>query len=139
MSKLVAIDFDGTCVEHCYPLIGPDIGAVPWLQKLDEMGVKIILWTMRSSRVGRIDKKGREETADTLQEAVDWFAANNIKLWGINKNPDQDWSDSPKAYAHLYVDDAALGCPLKQTGPLERPFVDWEIVGPKLIEWAKNE
>ena len=31
--------------------------------------------------------------------------------------------------AHLYIDDAALGCPLKMDSNLsDRPFVDWEVI-----------
>lgn len=64
------------------------------------------------------------------QDAVDWFAKNNIPLYGININPDQlSWTKSNKAYAQLYIDDASLGCPLiYDTNIARRPFVDWEKV-----------
>ena len=52
------------------------------------------------------------------------FKENDIELYGINENPNQSWSDSPKAYANYYLDDAAIGCPLIY--PEEgRPYVDW--------------
>lgn len=111
---IIAVDFDGTCVTHEYPEIGKDIGAVPVLKRLTDCGNQIILWTMRS---------GRE-----LKAAVEWFEQNNIPLYGINQNPDQSWSKSPKAYAHLYIDDAAAGCPLKQTSLSDRPYVDWDQI-----------
>ena len=45
---IIAVDFDGTCVSHEYPKVGKDIGAVPVLKALVEIGHKIILNTMRS-------------------------------------------------------------------------------------------
>jgi hypothetical protein len=116
---IIAIDFDGTCVTHEYPNIGRNIGAVPVLREIIKAGHQLILNTMRS---------GKE-----LHEAVDWFRQNNIPLYGINENPDQkSWTDSPKVYANIYIDDAALGCPLKyDLGMSDRPFVNWVTVG----EW----
>lgn len=111
---IIAVDFDGTCVTHEYPAIGKDIGAAPILRRLTDCGNKIILWTMRS---------GRE-----LKAAVEWFEENNIPLWGINKNPDQSWSTSPKAYANIYIDDAAIGTPLKTSELSARPYVDWDAL-----------
>lgn len=112
---IYAIDFDGTCVTHEYPKIGRSIGAEPVLKRLVSHGDKLILWTMRSG--------------PQLQEAVDWFAERDIPLFGIQGNPEQDtWSESPKAYANIYIDDAALGCPLKLGDGDERPFVDWKAV-----------
>ena len=35
-------------------------------------------------------------------------------------------------YANLYIDDAALGVPLKQDSE-GRPYVDWDIVGRMLL------
>jgi hydroxymethylpyrimidine pyrophosphatase-like HAD family hydrolase len=116
-NKIIAVDFDGTCVTHDYPRIGKDIGSIPVLKRLVENGHNLILWTMRS---------GKE-----LNDAIKWFDDNGIELYGIQENPTQkSWTNSPKAYAELYIDDAALGCPLKMDRSLSnRPFVDWEEVG----------
>jgi hypothetical protein len=112
----IAIDFDGTCVTHEYPNIGADIGAAPVLKSLVAAGNKLILNTMRS---------GKE-----LQDAIDWFKKNDIPLHGVNEDPGQkEWTQSPKVFANLYIDDAALGCPLMVDGTLsERPYVEWEEV-----------
>ncbi len=111
----VAIDFDGTCVTHEYPKVGRYIGAQPVLQRIVAEGGKLILWTMRSDQ--------------GLQDAVDWFEAHGIPLYGIQRNPTQDeWTNSPKCYAKLYIDDAALGCPLLPGLKGERPFVDWKAI-----------
>lgn len=111
----IAVDFDGTCVTHEYPKVGRYIGAEPVLKRLAENGAKLILWTMRSG--------------EQLQDAVKWFEERNIPLFGIQRNPTQDsWTSSPKAYAKIYIDDAALGCPLVEGLKGERPFVDWKTV-----------
>ena len=118
----IAIDFDGTCVTHDYPRLGKEIGATEVLKRLVEAGHKLILNTMRS------DKE--------LQDAVNWFKKNGIELYGVNENPTQKrWTNSPKVYAHMYIDDAAFGCPLINAPELSnRQFVDWDSVGRKLIQ-----
>ena len=122
MKKIVALDFDGTVVTHEYPEVGKDVpNAVKTLRRLVDTGCRIILWTMRSD--------------ETLQDAVAWFTDNEIPLWGVNENPEQkEWTNSPKAYAPLYIDDAALGCPLKPACNGERSFVDWFEVERQLEE-----
>lgn len=113
---IICVDFDGTCVTHEYPNIGKEIGATEVLKELIDLGHYIILFTMRS---------GKE-----LQDAINWFEERNIPLFGVNKNPDQfTWTSSPKPYAHLYIDDAALGCPVTFDETISnRPFVDWKVV-----------
>lgn len=83
----IAVDFDGTCVKHRYPMVGEDVdGAVSVLKELVRKGHKIILYTMRGG--------------DTLDDAISWFIDNDIELWGINRNPEQyRWSSSPKVFA----------------------------------------
>lgn len=90
---------------------------------------KLILWTVRSDGLG----DGRQ----VLTVALDWLKANGFpSFWGINNNPDQKgWTSSHKAYAHIYVDDAAFGCPVLPTDG--RPVVDWSIVGPAVLTLLK--
>lgn len=117
---IIAIDFDGTCVTHDYPQIGRQVGATEVLKELIEEGHQLILYTMRSG--------------DGLAEAVRWFAHNNIELYAVQRNPNQHhWTESPKCYAQLYIDDAALGIPLRH-GHHPRPYVDWQEVRRLLIE-----
>ncbi len=121
---IVALDFDGTLVKHTYPEIGEDIGAVPWLHLAQGAGARFILWTMRD---------GPE-----LEAAVAWCAGQGVILWGVNQNPDQaSWCTSPKAFAHLYVDDLSLGVPLIRPRD-ERPYVDWERAGPQLMQHIRR-
>lgn len=123
---VLGIDFDGTCVTHEFPFIGKDIGAVPILKKIVEAGNKLVLFTMRSDG----------DRGSFLKESLEWFEKNEIPLWGIQKNPTQDtWTSSPKAYCQIYIDDAALGCPLKKDPYISsKPFVNWERVEEMLNE-----
>jgi len=121
----ILIDFDGTCVIHRYPGCGPDIkGAVEVLKELVANGHKLILFTMR----GSLD--------NGLQEAVNWFRERGIKLYGIQKNPTQEsWTNSPKAYGHLIIDDTALGAPLIYNPAIsDRYFIDWKGVRELLLQ-----
>ena len=121
-ARIIAVDFDGTCVTHDYPAVGREIGAALVLKDLTDAGVKLILFTMRSGQ--------------QLADAVKWFEGHGIPLWGVNANPDQHtWTRSPKPYAHLYIDDAALGVPLVNDPTLHgRPFVNWTVVAELLWE-----
>ena len=113
---VIAVDFDGTCVEHNYPAIGMDVeGAVEVLRTLNKHGHRIILNTMRSGQ--------------RLEAAVRWFRDRKIELWAVNRNPEQEcWTSSPKVYADIYIDDSALGCPLIFLEGVRRPVVNWSKV-----------
>ena len=113
----ILIDFDGTCVFHVCPGIGKDIpGAADTLRELVENGNRLILFTMRSDRDG------------ALRDAVNWFRERGIQLYGIQTNPTQkSWTDSPKAYGHLIIDDTALGTPtIYNPAVSDRLYVDWK-------------
>ena len=117
----IGIDFDGTLVSWNFPLVGKDIGAAKVCRDLVKKGVKIILYTMRNKEL--------------LDDAVKWCEDNDIKLYGVNENPSQTWSDSRKVHADVYIDDQALGCPLKEDKSIsDRPFVDWDKVRKVLEE-----
>lgn len=117
---IIAIDFDGTIVKHKYPHVGEPVPhATDVMRELINAGHKLILYTMRSGI--------------TLLEAQSYLQDNNIELYGLNTDPAQvEWTQSPKAYAHIYIDDAALGCPLIKTSA--RPYVDWIRVREILTE-----
>jgi hypothetical protein len=114
---IIGIDFDGTLVDHQFPKLGKAVpGAIETCHALIAAGHQLILWTMRSG--------------ETLSDAEGWCQVHGIALYGINRNPDQKWSTSPKAYCHVYIDDAALGCPLVRRGHMDgaRDWVDWPTV-----------
>ena len=127
-SMILAIDFDGTICEHRFPKIGkPAPRAFHWLKKFQEAEALLILLTMRSD--GRPD-------GNFLRDAVDFCRDNGVEFWQVNTNHEQDsWTSSRKVYAHAYIDDAAVGCPL--IGEWGARVVDWDTVGPlvmKMIE-----
>lgn len=116
MVMVIAIDFDGTCVEHNYPAMGADVeGVVEVLRDINRKGHRLILHTMRSGA--------------KLDAAVKWFRDRKIELWAINQNPEQrEWTESPKVYADIYIDDSSLGCPVRFIDGVRRPVVDWSKV-----------
>ncbi|MBQ8205013.1 MAG: HAD family hydrolase [Alistipes sp.] len=113
---VIAIDFDGTCVEHDYPAVGLEVeGAVETLRALSKRGHRLILFTMRSG--------------EKLEAAVRWFRDRKIELWAVNENPEQrSWTTSPKVYADYYIDDSALGCPIMFIDGVRHPVVNWSKV-----------
>lgn len=123
---IIAVDFDGTIVTHDYPHIGRCVGALPWLQAFAEAGAKLILLTMRS------------DNPHALKQAVQFCRDGGVEFWAVNDNPTQtSWTTSRKVYAHLYIDDAAFGCPLIYSGE-DQPYVDWAIVGPAVLEQLRT-
>lgn len=132
--RIIAIDFDGTVVTHEFPKVGKEVPfCVDTLKKIVEQGGRLILWTMRANHIVPPISTSPEITCEVgnyLDDAVNWFKDRGIELWGIQRNPEQDaWTTSPKAYAHLYIDDAAFGCPLVHNLIFaERPYVDWTVV-----------
>lgn len=124
---IIGVDFDGTIVRHEYPDIGPPcLGAIDALKLFIKEGARIVLFTMRSDG---------GEHGDTLTQAVNFLKDNGVELWGINRNPTQDsWTSSPKAYCHVYIDDAAFGCPLREPCDGSRAYVDWPSVTGSILD-----
>jgi len=96
----IAVDFDGTIVEHEYPKIGKPIPfALETLRKLQhEENHRLILWTIREGRL--------------LQEAVDYCEKNGVYFYACNKNyPEEEWQDGEprKIGADIFIDDRNIG------------------------------
>ncbi len=121
MSMVIAVDFDGTLVTHEYPKIGEEVPlAFNYLRALQTNGDRLILWTVRSG--------------EFLEQAIEFCRNRGIEFWAVNNNPEQaNWTDSPKCYAQVYVDDASIGTPLMSQETV-MPFVNWGIVGPLLLK-----
>ena len=117
---IIAVDFDGTCVEHDYPAVGMDVeGAVEVLRAMVAKRHRLILFTMRSG--------------EKLDDAVKWFRDRKIALWAVNENPEQkEWTSSPKVYADLYIDDSAIGCPIRFIDGVRRPVINWSKIKSQL-------
>jgi hypothetical protein len=95
----IAVDFDGTIVEHRYPKIGKtNMFAFQTLIELNKKGHKLILWTYRSGKY--------------LEEAIHFCKANGVEFYAINANyPEEVYSDkiSRKIDADIYIDDRNIG------------------------------
>jgi len=96
---VIAVDFDGTIVEHAYPKLGKPIPfALEVLKKLQqEERHTLILWTVRED--------------DLLQEAVDYCSKNGLEFYAVNKNyPEEEVGDAPrKLTADIFIDDKNIG------------------------------
>lgn len=115
---IIAVDFDGTLTKfNEYPGIGEESPhAFEVLKELTSHGHHIVLNTMRSGI--------------SLNDAVRWIEDRGIKLYGVNNTPGQSrWTKSPKVYAHIYIDDAALGIPTTTEG-----WLDWLAIRDILID-----
>ena len=99
MNIKIAVDFDGTIVEHEYPKIGKEkLFAFRTLKELEKQGARLILWTFRT---------GKE-----LDEAVEYCRQNGVEFYAVNKNYPEEIPDetvSRKIDADIYIDDKNLG------------------------------
>lgn len=114
---IIAVDFDGTIVDHEYPEIGkPKLFAFETLKALQQQGHQLILWTYRA---------GKE-----LDEAVEYCRKNGIEFYAINKNyPEEIYDEtiSRKIYADVYIDDKNAG------GFLDWSKI-WQMLNPDLFD-----
>lgn len=97
---IIAVDFDGTIVEHRYPEIGNERPFATYtLRKLIEERHRLILWTVR---------RGKE-----LQEAVDWCKEHGVEFYAVNRNFPEETIEPHGGYckinAELFIDDCNLG------------------------------
>ncbi len=126
MSLILAIDFDATLAEHQFPRIGPEVPeAINWCKVFQKLDAKLILWTVRQDG----PKMGDVRTA-----AVNWCKDRGLVFDAVNNDlAVYQFDQGNKIYAHIYIDDAALGCPVIWT-PSGARVVDWSKVGPMVVE-----
>lgn len=98
---VIAVDFDGTIVEHKYPAIGREIPfAIETLKRLASDRHKLILWSVREGRL--------------LDEAVEFCRERGLEFYAINRDyPEEEREQnnhfSRKLKADLFIDDRNLG------------------------------
>jgi len=120
----IAVDFDGTIVEHKYPEIGKEIlFAFETLRALQRQNHQLILWTYRS---------GRE-----LEEAVEFCRQHGVEFYAINASyPEEEFDeeyDSRKIDADIFIDDRNIGgLPswgeiYQMINPQEKPSLEDEL------------
>lgn len=98
----IAVDFDGTIVEHAYPKIGKERPfAIETLKALTREGNKLILFTARDGEL--------------LEDAIRFCRDRGLEFYAINSNfpPGALFGDNRanpvKVIADIYIDDRNLG------------------------------
>ena len=122
---IIAVDFDGTVVEHKFPDIGdPIAGAIDTIKELIDAGHQIILWTCREDHP-------TDASRQHLTEAVYYMEVYDIELYGINEAPapiefrdfTPDGMSGRKVCADIYIDDKNFG-----------GFVPWSTIRNTLLQ-----
>ena len=97
----IAVDFDGTIVEHRYPEIGREIPfATQTLKMLIEDHHRLILWSVREGKL--------------LDDAVEWCRQRGVEFYAVNKDfPEEDVNSnvhfSRKLKVDMWIDDRNIG------------------------------
>lgn len=99
----IAVDFDGTIVEHRYPQIGKELPfATATLRQLIKDGHKLILWSVREGEL--------------LEEAVKWCEERGVLFHAVNADLDEDCMGdkksehySRKLKVQMFIDDRNIG------------------------------
>lgn len=97
---VIAVDFDGTIVEHRYPEIGEELPfATETLRMLIKDQHRLILWTVREG--------------DLLKEAVDWCHERGVDFYAVNRDYPEEQEEnnnhfSRKLKADYFIDDRGI-------------------------------
>ena len=98
---IIAVDFDGTIVEHKYPEIGQEVPfAIDTLKMLIKDQHRLILWSVREGAL--------------LDEAVEWCRARGVAFYAVNKDYPEEEKEknnhfSRKLKADFFIDDRNVG------------------------------
>ena len=98
---IIAVDFDGTIVEHQYPAIGKELPyAIDVLKKLQEEKHRLILWTVREGKL--------------LEDAVNFCRERGLEFYAVNRDyPEEEKGKNShytrKLKADMWIDDRNLG------------------------------
>ena len=120
----IFLDFDGTVVEHYYPLIGAyNPGAKEVIARLQLAEHEIILNTYRV-----------EIEDDSLKQALLYFYTLDLPIAITQKTKTKihppTWNlDEVIETGKLFIDDIAIGIPL----------LDAPVSGGKMVDWKKIE
>ena len=96
----IAVDFDGTIVDHKYPEIGKEKPfAIETLIQLQQEGNRLILWTSREGEL--------------LEAAIKFCHDRGLDFYAVNSNQPSGALFASKAgtkvVADVYIDDRNLG------------------------------
>lgn len=98
----IAVDFDGTIVEHRYPEIGEELPfATETLKMLIKDRHKLILWSVREGKL--------------LDDAVNWCRERGVEFYAVNRDyPEENGKDSNNFFSRklkvdMFIDDRNIG------------------------------
>ena len=98
---VIAVDFDGTIVEHKYPAIGEEKPfACEVLRMLIAERHRLILWTVREGKL--------------LDDAIQWCKKRGVEFWAVNSDSSdmfkeaKDRNLSCKLNADVFIDDCGI-------------------------------
>lgn len=98
----IAVDFDGTIVEHRYPEIGKERPfAIETLKMLIADHHRLILWTVREGKL--------------LEKAVQWCKERGVEFYAINRDYPEEHDKESNNYfsrkikADVFIDDRNIG------------------------------
>ena len=98
---VIAVDFDGTIVEHRYPEIGEERPfAIETLKMLIRDRHQLILWSVREGKL--------------LDDAVEWCRQRGVEFWAVNRDYPEETTDNNQSFsrkikADLFIDDRNIG------------------------------
>lgn len=98
----IAVDFDGTIVEHKYPEIGEELPfAVDTLKMLIADRHKLILWTVREGKL--------------LDDAVNWCRERGVEFYAVNREYPEETVHNNQHFSRklsavdIWIDDRNVG------------------------------
>ena len=98
----IAVDFDGTIVDHRYPEIGEEKPfATDTLKMLIKDRHKLILWTVREGRL--------------LDEAIEWCRQRGVEFYAVNKDYPEETEQNNQHFSRklnsidYWIDDRNIG------------------------------
>ena len=98
---VIAVDFDGTIVEHRSPSIGKELPfAIDTLRQLAAEGHRLILWTVREGQY--------------LDDAVEFCRSRGLEFYAVNRDYPEEKKENNQRFtrklkADLWIDDRNLG------------------------------
>ncbi len=126
---VIAVDFDGTIVEHRYPAIGKELPfAIEVLKKLQEEQHKLILWSVREGKL--------------LDDALNFCKERGLEFYAVNRDYPEESEEanrhfSRKLKADIFIDDRNLGG-LPDWGTIYRMIHD-KLTYEALLEEEREE
>ena len=98
---VIAVDFDGTIVEHRYPEIGEERPfAIETLKMLQKDHHRLILWSVREGKL--------------LDDAINWCRERGVEFYAVNRDypeelPQNNEHFSRKLKVDVWIDDRNIG------------------------------